>query len=325
MALGAKGSFGIARESQYGVYRAPFLYLPFISESISEGIEQVFSEALQRTLTPIILAHGSTVVSGDVSMEIYPNAVGWFLTAALGEPTSSEVTAGVYRHTFRLSLDDWEGGAPLPSLSAEISKDLEEVFRFSGLLCQSLGFGIGIDQKIGLLSATFTGLELDLQTSPSQAPSPVEEEPFFWKSVSIYFDDVAFDSAQVFSLAINHSLEAVPAFGYPEARKFLRNDLSEVRVSLTVLVEDLSLFKGLREGTVYNLRARFEGDEIAGGEVRYLEFELPVFRLISLPINISGPGYLTATAEGVGLWSRSEGSALIVRLQNSQRDYSIYW
>ncbi|HID55754.1 TPA: hypothetical protein EYP37_04435, partial [Candidatus Poribacteria bacterium] len=86
MAQGARAFFGMSRESQYGVFRQPTLYLPFISESLSESIETLFSESLQRTLVPLHLAQGSREVTGELNFDLYPNALGWFLTLALGEP-----------------------------------------------------------------------------------------------------------------------------------------------------------------------------------------------------------------------------------------------
>lgn len=324
MALGAKGYFGIARETQFGVFKQPSLFLPIISESLSESIETVFSEALQRTLVPIHLAQGSRDVSGDVNLDLYPNIIGWFLTLALGEPTSSEVATGVYQHEFRMSLEDWEGGAPLPSISAEIHKDLSEAFRFCGVLCTQLGIGIGVGQKIGLVSLSLVGHQLDLQAPSVASPTVTEEKPFLWDQFSFSLDGSPLETLSDFSFLISNSLEAIHVFGYQEAKRFFRSDISEIRISATVIVEDLSLFKSLRDGDSFDLIFRATGEEIQPGFNRYLEVRVPIFRLTSHPINISGPGYLTSSIEGVGLWSRDEGSAVIITLQNDQKDYTIY-
>ena len=324
MAQGARAFFGMSRESQYGVFRQPTLYLPFISESLSESIETLFSESLQRTLVPLHLAQGSREVTGELNFDLYPNALGWFLTLALGEPSTTEVAAGIYQHEFRMSLEDWEGGAPLPSASFEIYKDLEEAFRFSGVLCSQLGIGIGVGQKIGLISLSLVGHQLDLEAPVSLSPSISQERPFLWTEFSFTLNGNPLQTLSDFSFLISNSLEPIPSFGYGVPRGFFRAGLSEVRVSATILVEDLSLFKSLRDGDSFDLIFQATGDEIQPGYPRYLKVEIPIFRLIGHPINVEGPGYLTSSIEGVGLWSRNQDSALVVTLQNDQSDYSIY-
>jgi hypothetical protein len=113
-ASGLSAQVGFALENNYGVPATPTVWLPLVSETMTEGIDQMRSGGIiagRRTRATEQRALGNQMVAGDVQLELYRQDLDIILEAMLGgvDP-SPEVGTEVF------TLDD------LPSMTVQIGK-----------------------------------------------------------------------------------------------------------------------------------------------------------------------------------------------------------
>lgn len=84
---GIAGSVGFADESTWGIPVAPTVHVPFVSESISQDIDRLESEAIitgQRMLRSQQWSEGDTTAGGDIQMELNDLSKGLLLKHMFG-------------------------------------------------------------------------------------------------------------------------------------------------------------------------------------------------------------------------------------------------
>ena len=145
-AQGARSLMALAFETTYGTTPASgFTRMPFATASLGADQPLLASELLGFGRDPLAPIKDAVTADGDVVVPIDAQAFGFWLKAAFGAPTTTEVT-GVFTHVFT------SGSWNMPSMSIEVG--MPEVPRFAmyaGCKLDQLSWTM---QRSGLLTAT---------------------------------------------------------------------------------------------------------------------------------------------------------------------------
>lgn len=98
---GLHAQLGFAAENDYGDAEKVDRFLPLISETVSQTIERIESEAIyagRYTLDSDAWFAGNVDISGNVNLEVYDRAIGLLFEHILGEANTDGT--GPYVHTF---------------------------------------------------------------------------------------------------------------------------------------------------------------------------------------------------------------------------------
>jgi hypothetical protein len=142
---GSRVQLALAYESLYGTPPASgYRFLPFASTTLGGAQELLASELLGYGRDPAAPLRDALDVDGDVVIPMDVEALGFWLKAVFGQPTTTGTTPKT--HTFQ------SGAASLPSMAIEVQ--MPEIPRFamySGLVADTLSFSMA---RKGLLTAT---------------------------------------------------------------------------------------------------------------------------------------------------------------------------
>jgi len=144
-AQGARSQLAAVFESTYGTAPASgFSKMPFASTSLGAAQPLLSSELLGYGRDPLAPVKDVTTVDGDVVIPMDAEALGFWLKAAFGAPTTTGTTPKT--HTYK------SGSYTLPSMAIEVA--MPEVPRFAmytGCVLDQLSWQM---QRSGLLTAT---------------------------------------------------------------------------------------------------------------------------------------------------------------------------
>lgn len=80
--IGASGMLGIAFETVSGTYTAPTKFIPFESESLSHQQETIWRRPIRVAADIVGAVDGNAHVAGDITMELFADALPYFLNAS---------------------------------------------------------------------------------------------------------------------------------------------------------------------------------------------------------------------------------------------------
>ena len=89
MGYGIGGYLAISKQNSVGTATSGFDYVPFVSESLTENIEQLQSESLKAVYDQPNQLEGINNVSGDIVFEPHPSYLGVFLKAVTNNCTTT--------------------------------------------------------------------------------------------------------------------------------------------------------------------------------------------------------------------------------------------
>jgi len=160
-AMGARAFLAGAFETTYGTAPASgFLRLPFARDSLGASQRLQESELLGYGRDPLDPVLDEVTADGDVVVPIDAESFGFWLKAALGDPTTTEDT-GVYTHVF--TSGNWD----LPSFSIEKGMpDVPHYPMISGCKVDRLSWTM---QRAGLLQATASIIAQGEDDSPTSS------------------------------------------------------------------------------------------------------------------------------------------------------------
>lgn len=167
-ARGANALLYAGFETAYGQPPASgYRKLPYVSHQLGATRGWIESDLLGQGRAPFDPTQDVTINDGNLVVPVDTRAIGFWLRALFGVPTTSGPAESVYTHVFA------SGAATLPSLSAEVG--LPEIPRFStnyGLRANSIQIAMA---RSGLLNATLAmigkGETLPQPTSTAGSPT----------------------------------------------------------------------------------------------------------------------------------------------------------
>lgn len=249
MPQGSRGHIGIKKETTWGekVGGANDLFLPFLSETLTENIEELLSAAQRGILDEPKSYQGEKAFGGDVVVEVHPTSIGHLLRSALNVPAAA-TAAGTTETEFCDCETVWEhDDAVITSLdSTDKKKGI-----YSSKIQVSAGAGVGVLAS-RIIAFDFKG-------------PPATTHYKFWLKSSIALD--AADLALVVSEqalgaeGASFDLVNIPAIAVPDQWYELTiavSDVSDMETAISVAIKML-VDKGEFELRVDDFRAVVAG------------------------------------------------------------------
>ncbi len=308
---GSRSQFHLAFESTDGT--APgsgYLKLPFARSGLRDAQERLESELLGNGADPLDSVLDGLTVGGDMQVPVDTVAIGHWLKAILGAPTTTG--SGPYTPTFVSAANS------IPSFSAEVGSPEVPVFDMhSG--CRAGGFTLPLRRQ-GLLSMTVPVLgrkHAKATSTASGTPTTITPVRFsgFQGSITLGGSDLA--SIQSAELVYSNGLEAVDTIRPDGLIEGIDPTMRSLGITLETRFADTSLL-----------------DAAIAGTPVVLAFALTISASLSLTFTaervllprpsreISGPGGIMATFRGIGAKGSSPARMMTVVLVNSTASYA---
>lgn len=324
MPNGALAHLGIGKESTWGTAVAATDYLKFVSEGISEEIEQLIPSSMGGIVDEERSFEGLHTIAGDISTDVYPNSLGHLLRSALGAPTTTQPDATnnptVYEHVFNPVHDNFLIDCALPPYTVEVHRDLAQAFQYAGTVINDLNLNFGTDNKIMRANAAVIAKKLALITKTT--PSFEATAPFLWDQASITIDGVVNNDVSTLDFGVNNSLEGNETMdGSKEISRIFRSGKRTFPISFTMDLTGLTEFNRFKSQSEVAASITLTGASISGTYNYKLTIDIPKLRYTAFPINVGGAGEVTAQVTGVAKYDAASTYAAKVTLVNTKSDY----
>ena len=152
MPLGNRGHIGIKKETTWGtrVVGANDVYLPFISEGLTQDIEDVVSAIQRGILDEPKSYQGQKGFAGPLVMEVHPVSIGHILRSALGVPTG-----GAFADSAETEVCDCE--TVFEHESTSVITTLDSTIKKKGSYSSKIAVALGavVNEVIGSRIITF--------------------------------------------------------------------------------------------------------------------------------------------------------------------------
>jgi hypothetical protein len=321
---GSLSHVGIGKEVTFGTPVAATDYLKFVSEGITEEIEQVISEALLGIVDEAPSFEGMHNIAGDISGDVYPNSIGHLLRSALGAPVTTQPDAvnnpTVYQHVFTPIQTNFSDVCALPPYTFEVHRDLEQAFQYAGTVINDLTLSFGTDNKIMQASASVLAKKLALIAKT--VPSFETTAPFLWNQATATIAGAANSDLQTLDFGVNNSLETRATLnGTREISRIQRSGKRTFPVNFTTEIPDLTEFNRFRSQSEVAATIELTGALISGTYSYKLTIEIPKLRYTAFPINVGGAGVITAQVNGSAKYDAVSTYGMKVTLINSNSAY----
>jgi len=319
MAYGQSGHLGVTFQESFGTtFTGSAFYVPLISESIAEKIEQLTEANLYGRLAESPTHEGTHEVAGEIRTEAHPLYLGVWLKAALGG-VASTLQDSVYAHEFLPAAADWDGYAALPPLALEVHRDAGSAFLYSDVLGDALTLEVAHGQ---LLAASLKVLGGRATRQAAAAPAFLAGRPWTWDVVSASYDGAGIADFRKLSLTFDNRLATQHALsGSRTPQRIKRDGLQQVRVAGTFLLANDLLFSEYVDQSEKRLLVVLTGEGIGSGYNATLTLDVPRLRLSEVAPQLSGPGQLEVSFAGAGVYDATSGYALRATLTNTQPAY----
>lgn len=320
MAYGQDGHIGIGFQSSLGTANTSSLwYMPFVSETLKENIEDLLSESLSSRLEEPDPYEGMHSIEGDVVMEVHPHNVGVLLKAWAGQESVS-YSNSCYSHLFVPLDDDWDAEkSALPPMTIEVYRDTGSAYQYYDMLLNQLVFEIS-QGAIYRATASFVGAQFDWMAKTS--PSYETGSSFTWDTVSVSLAGSGVDDVSEMTITLNNALEGK---AYLDGNKYfgriLRNDYRTIEIAGTMLLVGDDEARNFRSRTGQRLVVTATDPTTVMLSHNQLVIDIPQMRYTDFPANIGGTGLVEVSFTGKGGYDSTSSYAVQFTLVNTNDAY----
>jgi len=323
MAQSRLGHIGLGKETTWGTAVAATAYVPFVSESITLEKEQLIDPSIKAIFDESPSYEGLNTISGDITFEVRPEILGYFLRSALGAPTTTQPDAvnapSAYQHEFIPAQTKFADDCHLWPYTIEIHRDLGTAFQYAGCVVNNLQLTFGVDQKI--LRAVASIIGKSVTTIAATTPSFETADPWIWKDATITIGGASNTMLESFQWAVNNNCEGLPTInGSRDIGIIHRTSPRTFPLSLTFTVDDLTEYNRFANQNETAFVVTLTGATIEGGENFKLVLDMPKVRYTAFPVNMDG-GRVTVDVTAVAKYDSTNGYATKVTLENTTTSY----
>lgn len=319
MAYGQSGHLAINFQDSFGTSNADSAhFVPLISESIAETVNQITEENMYARLAESPLREGTHEIGGDIRTEAHPIALGALLKASLGA-VSTTPQDSAFLHEFLPVGSDWDDFAALPPMTLDIHRDAGSAFLYYDVLGSALALEIAHGN---LLAASLSVVGGRFAQKGPGTPGFHAGKPWGWEVVSASYDGAGIADLRQISLTFDNQLASqftLSAENVP--RRIKREGPQTVQVEGTILFVDQTLFQEFRAQSEKRLLLTFAGETIAQSYQNLLTLDFPRLRFSEFAPQMAGPGQVEVGFRARGVFDTASGYALRVTLTNTQASY----
>jgi hypothetical protein len=296
MGYGMNAHLGISFQQSFGTsFQDSMHYFPLISESLTEGIPEVESEAVRGRYEAGDSFEGMHEYAGDVVFDGHPILLGKMLKAWFGQ-SSGTLADSHYTHEFSPILQDFDNLSALPPMSIEIYRDAGSAHLFSDMLCNQLVIEIAHG---AIVKATASMIGANSEKIVKSVPSFLPGSDYIFDQASFSFqgsNNGGIDIMQNMSVTLNNQLEAVGTLNSTRRpSRIKRSGFRMIEISGTMLFENDDepdhFLNSAQQRVVTTLTGQII-DSVAAVRAS-LEMDFPSFRYTEIPPQTGGPGLQT--------------------------------
>lgn len=293
--IGASGVIGVAFEPTLGTYTAPTKFFPIKSETLMFNQGVTPRRVIRGVAGPLGFVKGNGIVEGEISMEVLPDVLPWFLFASRCTVVQTGVGPWVY------TAKGNNSGSPTAARSLSITIVRNGiVFGYTGCIIGASTYSI----EDGILSVVHKvlGMEEAVQTAPT-ATYNAASVPFGMGTYSLEIDDVVV--ADIGNVSISIEDNATPEYRLAGGTGA---DVVHFGENTTKITMDRDFITRAQYDKYRALTAeKFELTNTLGGEI--VKFTIPVGVMTTYAISLSSVGDLVlAKTEFEGGYHAATGS-----------------
>jgi hypothetical protein len=320
MGYGIGGHLAISKQNSVGTATSNWVYIPFVSESLTENIEQLQSESLKAIYDNPNMLEGINNVTGDIVFEPHPIYLGHFLNACIGNATSTLQTSA-YQHEFLPRQDDFDANFALQPYTVAVFKNVGSSYQYTDAMIHTLAIEITAG---GIINATAT---VHARTSSLQnptTPSFISADPFTWNETSLQVAGSASDAFESATITIDNPIEGIATLnGAKVHSRVKRTGFRTINVAGDQDFSSQAEYNAFRAQTRQRFQFTITGDNISAGgaESNEITFDIPQCNYTTYASPVGGPGRITASYEGNGEYDVSSSYSLRATLTNTSASY----
>lgn len=320
--LGRLADIGIAKEAVRGTAETnATYYLPKLSLSVDDGIEQVVDES---SVGVIEDSPNASVVAkfaeGEIEGNIYDKSFGLILLAALGQvSTTGPSQTTVYTHTFSVLQS-----AQHPSLTL-FQDDPNQDYKYALSVLQSLD----VEVMLGQYARYTAAFRSKVGATATINPSYTAENHFLPQhgSVKLASSLAGLGAASAINvrsvkLSINKNAEDDRKLGSLDPADILNKQLS-VEGSVELVFDDNTFKTDMLADTAKAMRIRLTNTDVTIGSSLnpQLTIDLAKVKISKFERNYDNDGIVTAAVEFKGHYSLSDSAMITAELINTATSY----
>lgn len=322
MAYGMNCHIGISFQDSYGTSNVDSMhYFPIISESLTEGIPEVESEAVRGRMEAGDSYEGMHEYAGDIVFDGHPILLGKMLKAWFGQ-SSGTLSTSHYVHTFNPVTADFCNLAAVPPMSIEVYRDAGSAHLFSDMLCNQLVIEIAHG---AIVKATASMIGANREKASKTTPSYLPGSDYTFDQGSFSFqgsNNGALDTCQAFTVTLNNNLEATGTLNATtRPSRIKRSGFRTIEVGGTMLFENDDESDHFLNSAQQPVVVTLTGQQIDGSNRAYLEMDFPSFRYTEYPVNMGGPGLMTVSFSGKAKYNSGSATMATFTMANTLSAY----
>jgi hypothetical protein len=309
MAYGQNGHIGISFQDSFGTANTDSMdYFTFISETISEGIEELISESMASRYERPDPYEGMHRIEGDIVTEIHPHGTGKLLMAWAGQE-SVAYNGSCYSHLMLPRIDDWEAEkCALPPCTIEIYRDTGSAYQYSDMMCNQIVLEIS---QGALYRCTASWIGASFTWMDKTTPSYVTGSLFTWDTVSVSLAASGKDDVSELTITLNNNLEG---FAFLDLSKkysrILRNDYRTIEIGGTMLLVGDDEARNYKNRTQQALKVTATQPNTIMDSHNQYEFDIPKMGYTEFPANLEGTGLVDVSFAAQGYYDSTSSYAV---------------
>lgn len=321
MAYGQNGHLGISFQSSLGTSNVNSMeYFPFVSETLTEAIEDLLSESLTSRMDEPDSYEGMHTIEGDVVFEVHPHLVGKLLRAAMGQSSQDVFVGSAYNHIFvPVDSDFTEAVAALPPMTIEVHRDTGSSYLYYDIMANQLALevvqGAFYKMTVSMIGGQFAW-------AAKSTPSFNQSSFYTWDTSSVELGGVAITNVSQATITINNNL-AGKAFldGNKYHGRILRDGFRTVEVAGTMLLEANAQSVIYKNRTQQRFMLTATDPTTMMNAHNQLKIDIPKMLYTAFPANIPGPGLLEVGFTAKGKFDTTSNYAIQATVVNTTAVY----
>jgi hypothetical protein len=320
--IGRLADIGIAKEAVRGTAEGSVdFYLPKVSLSLDDGIEQVIDESsigvIEDSTDAAVVAK---FAEGEIEGNVYDKSFGLLLLAALGQvSTTGPSQTTVYTHAFSVLQS-----AQHPALTLFLD-DPNQDYKYALAMIQSLELEVMLGQYARYRAAFRSKVGATATLSPSYST----ENHFLPQhgSLKVATDLSGLDAASAIDvrsvkLSVNKNIEDDRKLGSLDAADILNKQIS-VEGSLELVFNDNTFKTDMLADTAKAMRLRLTNTNVTIGSSLnpQLTVDLAKVKFGTFERNYENDGIVTAAVEFKAFYSAADTAMIEGELINEQASY----
>lgn len=319
MGYGIGGHLGICFQQSFGTaYTASHHYFPVLNETMMENKPPIMSEVVKTSFAKPNVYEGFNEIGGGAQFNAHPILIGKLLTAWCGQ-SSGTLSTSHYTHEIVPKDSDFDDKSATPPMTVEVYRNAGSAHQYQDCNMNVLTLEIAHN---ALISVGMEVVGADFAKVAKQTAAYLTGSEFVYDQSSFSLNGAACGDIKTCTITLNNNLEAVGTLDTTKKpNRIKRTSYRTVEISGAMLFEDDTELDLFRAQTEHRWLITVTGQEVSSGYNAELIIDIPSFRYVTYPPNISGPGLLEVPFQGTAEYNSGSGHEIKFTNVNTVSQY----